>query len=205
MVHEAMDGEHTYSTLIDDVQPDSITVQTPTIRRELVRVPVGTPVKVYLREGAAAFVFETEILGHSTGATPQTRLAAPANVQRIEQRRHYRLQITLAPSSADVVPIEGEDEARAIRAVITDISGGGVGFISPRRVEAGRHVRFVIPLPPRSDLNAEVRLIGFEEPEYGRFNYRYHAEFVNLSEGERDRIIRFVFRQQLILRRQGVI
>ncbi len=199
-----MDGDRTYSTVIDDVQQAFITVQTPTIRREIVRMPVGTTLRAYVREGAVAFVFETEVLGHVDSAAPSMLLAAPTRVQRIEQRRHYRLQITLDAASAEVLPREGEPP-KAIRAVISDLSGGGVGFLSQRRIEAGRHVQFVIPLPEQGDLIGEVRVIGFEEPEDGRVNYRYHGEFVNLTDAERERIVRFVFRQQLLLRRHGAL
>lgn len=194
LVIEAMDGERVHTTVIDDVGADEVRVQTPIEKREIVHLRMGTRLKAFVRVGRDAYVFETTVNGSITGRVHLTRLAAPQSIQKIEQRSFYRLQRSMVPVKTEAWSNEGS--TRDFKATIMDISGGGIAFNSADTVPVGQRVRMVLSLQPFGQIDVFVRILGRDEPGPGQTNFRYHCQFVDLPDADRERVIRFVFQHQ---------
>ncbi len=202
-VIETSGDEQAFSSLVEDVQDGLVVIQTPTVHYRLVPLVVGSRVSVVLRDGQKAFAFDADVLDNVKGPPPLTVLRPASEPRLTEQRRYYRLPITLAPTAAEALDRDGG--MKPIRALVNDISGGGLAFISPRRLNVGEHVRFLLPVVPGKDeFDLEVTVLAVEEPDENRFNYRYHSEFVGMKKWIRERIIRFIFREQLKRLQKGV-
>lgn len=194
LVIEAMDGERVHTTVIDDVQGDEVRVQTPIEKRELVHLRMGTRLKAFVRVGRDAYAFETTVNGSIAGRVHLTRLAAPQSIQKIEQRSFYRLQRSMVPVKTEVWAADGT--TRDFKATVMDISGGGIAFNSTDTVPVGQRVRMVLGLQPFGQIDVFVRVLARDEPASGQTNYRYHCQFIDLQEADRERVIRFVFQNQ---------
>jgi len=194
LVIEAMDGERVHNTVIDDVQDGEVRVQTPIEKRELVQLRIGTQLKAFVRVGRDAFVFETTVAGTIPGRIHLTRLAAPQALTKVEQRRFYRLERSMAPVKTEVLSSDGS--VRDIKGTVMDISGGGVAFNSTDTVPVGQRVRMVLALQPFGEVEVSVRVLARDEPAPGQKNYRYHCQFVDLPEADRERVVKYVFQHQ---------
>lgn len=194
-----------YHTLIEDLGPDSVTVLAPMEGRRYQPLAVGQPVAVHFREDGKGYLFDAAVLRTYQNPQPVVELAAPRTVYPYERREYYRLMTRLTPRSAIYLDAQG-GEVRPVPAVVLDISGGGLQFASPNPLPPGAQVRFELPLdeaePP---LTALARVLNVREPEEGRELYRFNARFEDLTARERERIVRYVFQQQIELRKRGLL
>lgn len=196
---------HEYRTIIEEIGQGSVTVLAPMDRRQYRRLTHGQKVVVYFREDGRGYRFDTAVLGTQDVSQPLVRLEAPIVAYRHERREYYRVPIALKPLEAMLANAAGEP-VRPLDAVVVDISGGGMQFTDPHPLAPGARVRFTLPLDGLGAPVAVVaKVVNVHQPEEGRSLYRFNARFEGLRESERQRLVRYVFRQQIALRKKGLL
>lgn len=132
-------------------------------------------------------------------------IARPTEVQREERRQFFRLLTSIDPRYAARTDGDGEELER-IDVRILDISGGGVQLRSRRWISVGDHIRLVFSLEDDSvELDVLVLALAVLRPDRRRSYYRINAEFVDAGREVRERIIRFIFRQQMFLQQKRAV
>ena len=97
-------------------------------------------------------------------------------------------------------------ETQQLHGVILDLSGGGILLQATDFVAPGSRLRLVFELegdPLEMDVAAIV-LSGNRAASNAR-QFRMHCQFLELNKDEMERLVRFIYRQQVALRRKGVI
>ncbi|HEY8490593.1 MAG TPA: PilZ domain-containing protein [Dehalococcoidia bacterium] len=164
----------------------------------------GRHVAVHASQDGRDYVFDTEVLGLADGAPPRLRLAVPARVFPFERREYYRLPKVLRPAAAGVLDAAG-NTARVLDPVVVDIGGGGLRFLEDRPVPAGSTVWLELPLTgPADAVHVQAEVVAARGPEPHEPRHSMSARFVGLSPADRQRILRFVFQQQVELRRSAL-
>lgn len=194
-----------YPTQIEDVDQTGVVVLAPMEGREYRLLNPGQDVAVHFREEGRGYLFDAPVLEVRASQPPVMVLARPRAVYPYERREYYRLATRLIPDAAVLLGPEGEP-VRPVVATVLDISGGGLQFASADPLPPGARVRFALSLdeagPPVTVL---ARVLSIEEPQEGRELFRFHAKFEDLLNRERDRIVRYVFQQQIELRKRGLL
>ncbi len=132
-------------------------------------------------------------------------LAPPSEAQQADQRRFYRLITSIRPRRVRRVTKHGE-ELQLLTAMITDLSGGGVQLRLQQWIPVGAHLRLEFPLGGDPlDVEVDCLAVGVLRPDSRRAFYRVNARYVDIARDTQERIIRFIFRQQLALRQRGVL
>lgn len=128
-----------------------------------------------------------------------------------ERRQSYRVITRIVPRYAARVD-EALSEPVPLDAVILDISGGGA-LIQSRQlvpVSARLRLRFAVDDDPiEFDVQAIASQVRATPIMAGRVvyipHYRIHCSFTDVSRRDTERIVRYVYRQQLLLRRRGAL
>jgi c-di-GMP-binding flagellar brake protein YcgR len=132
-------------------------------------------------------------------------IAPPRAAEQSEQRQFYRLITNIRPRRVSRVTSEGE-ELQLLAATIMDLSGGGVQLQMQEWVPVGAHLRIEFPLEGDPlDIVVDCLAVGVLRPDSRRSFYRVNARYVNIDRDTQERIIRFIFREQLALRQKGVL
>lgn len=132
-------------------------------------------------------------------------VATPREADQSERRQFYRLITNIRPRRVSRVTNEGE-ELQLLAATIMDLSGGGVQLQMQQWVPVGAHLRIEFPLEGDPlDVEVDCLAVGVLRPDSRRSFYRVNARYVNVARETQERIIRFIFRQQLVLRQKGVL
>ncbi len=132
-------------------------------------------------------------------------IAPPRAAEQSEQRQFYRLITNIHPRRVSRVTSEGE-ELQLLAATIMDLSGGGVQLQMQEWVPVGAHLRIEFPLEGDPlDIVVDCLAVGVLRPDSRRSFYRVNARYVNIDRDTQERIIRFIFREQLALRQKGVL
>lgn len=205
-----------YPTYVEGLDASSLSVAQPMFGAELVPLPVNEEVYVEWVEGGERFAFPTYVIGHAKQVVPIVTLARPKPdvVQRHQQRDYVRLDATLPmayaalPEPGEEVPdapaAEGEPEPlQYLGSRTLDISGNGAQIVTHQVLPVG--CKLVMKL----DLQGEELEIGAEvvrlADQPGSTEARLGVRFTEMSERDRERIVRFIFNEQRSRRQKGLL
>ena len=104
----------------------------------------------------------------------------------LEKRKHKRLKMEHALELARL-NADGTADGGVVNADILNISRGGVGFLSRKRLEVGSYYDTRISLFSREMIDAVLEIVHVEEQEKG---YYYGGEFIGISDSDAVKISR---------------
>lgn len=198
----ALEGEYEgrYRTRIEEVGERLLLVGAPFDHGELVPLREGTKVKLTFWDEAAAYSFEGKIMQRIAVPVPMFVLELPDTIAKVQRRNFVRVSASF-PVTFRMVTREGLSDLH--KATMVDLSGGGMRFTTKERVE-NRSLLYAQISLPNGDLQTPVRVIRVERIEETKL-YSVSTEFHEISERERDRIIRCVFDIQRAMRKKGLV
>jgi c-di-GMP-binding flagellar brake protein YcgR len=192
--------EGKYRTRIEEVGERIIAVGAPFNHGEVVPLREGTKVKLTFWDEAAAYSFEGKIMQRIAVPIPMFVLELPDSVDKVQRRDFVRVP-ALYPVSFRSVTKEGLSDLQ--KGTMIDLSGGGMRFLTKERVE-NKSLLYVLLTLPKGDLKTPVRVCRAEKIEDSK-QYTVSVEFHDISERERDQIIRCVFDIQRVMRKKGLV
>jgi len=166
----------------------------------------GRRVSLEFRDDRAMYRLVSEIVAVKDRPVPLVGVSADGEVERLQRREYYRLPLS--------VPVEArredEPEGQWVTGHTLDLSAGGMR-LSIRldaqerdRLELRIYVGEEDMIPAVAEVVRREVPVGPQLPERvprGRFGLR----FVEIDTRDRDRIVRFIFKEQGRLRRTGLL
>ncbi|HEY8490780.1 MAG TPA: PilZ domain-containing protein [Dehalococcoidia bacterium] len=192
-----------YPGRIEEVQVGTLEIWVPAAAH-LPQLRRGRPVRVLLDRDERTYFFDTHVLARDGDRDPFLTVDLPEEVQPLDDPRYFRVSAIIEPSRAALLDAAGQ-ELRELAATVLDISGGGIQFVSPAELAQGDRVRVVLPLKEVGVIDTVVEVTGARKGPTPRGQYRLDARFSRLSEQQRDQIFRFLFQQQVELRKKGLL
>lgn len=194
-----------YQGVIRQVSDDGIRIDWPHRNRDAMELNRGDDVTVVVQMHGRMYTCSTRVLDLQEVPTETVLIAEPSEVRHNERRQFYRLLTNITPRYAAQTNEDG-DEVLRLEARILDLSGGGVQLRTEEWIPVGARIRLVFMLDQDPlQLDITVMALAVREPDTGRTFHRVNAKFVEIDRDTQERIIRFIFRQQMLLRQQGVV
>lgn len=194
-----------FATRIEEVLGDRITILSPMRRLRLQPNKSGTVVRAEFRNGRRTLSFVTSVTGHNARGDCEF-LAFPKRLEDRERRRAFRLSVQLTPTSVfRVIPPEDDEPERLepVEATIVDLSAGGFCLMTRRRGSMAGVLRTRFTIGEFGEVQTDARIVTVDEPAAGYANRQMHCEFIGMTPKDRDRIARFLAKQQLAMRQSG--
>lgn len=192
-----------YPGRIEEVYEDTLDIWVPAATH-LPQLRRGRPVRVMLDRDERTYCFDSRIVNRQEVRDPFLLLELPGEVQPAEHRGYFRVSAIIEPARAAVLDARGEEE-RELGATVLDISGGGIHFVSADSLSRGDRLRVVLPLRDVGEVDTVVEVTSIRTPRTPRGNYRLDARFARLTDQQRDQIFRFLFQEQIKLRKKGLL
>ncbi|MDR3589296.1 MAG: PilZ domain-containing protein [Negativicutes bacterium] len=147
--------------------------------------------------GNCAYCFESNLIDVIEDLVPLWRIAWPADIVKIQMRSFVRLNVHLG------IQVEVGDRT-SVKALTKDISGGGVQFLLPRPLSIGAGTKIMLPLSEKTTVEAKGEVVRIVPPLMESDHYGIGMKFTAIDERSRDGIIKYIFRQQVQRRMQGL-
>lgn len=179
---------------VEEVGDDGFTVRMPLTRGPAVTLRDEMPLIVHCLDEHGLCTFTTKVL--SAGPAPGIRLARPGPVAREQRRGYFRLpaQVTVSYGVVD-----GTGRCQGESATL-DMSGGGIRFEIAGGLSVGDLLAIDVGIGGDGILaEGEVVRVGRIPGGTGQV---VAVRFTEISEGDRERIIRFLFRVERELARR---
>lgn len=203
-------GNHagSYSTYVDHVDARSITLAQPTIGGIPIPLGAGHAVRLEYTQTGARVSYNTRVMGTIMGNVPEVKVQVPdrSEVERIQLRDFVRQECTLPFTSRILFAPDAEENPRPdveIPGRTKDISG------------SGSMISCLEPYPPLTQLELKIDIGGSllivvaevirAVTQINDKEWWVAVRFLNISERDREVIIRFIFNLQRDLRAKGLL
>lgn len=194
--------EGKYRTRIEEVGERVLSIGAPFEHGEVVPLREGTRVKIIFWDEVSAYSFTAKIMQRIAVPIHLFVLELPDSIVKVQRRNFVRVPV-LFPMSFQTVLQDCLSDI--VKGTMLDMSGGGIRFMTEEAVENRAILYTQLPLPT-GDLQVPVRVCRVEKVEDSKpQRYCVSAEFNEILERDRDRVIRFVFDTQRTLRKKGLV
>jgi c-di-GMP-binding flagellar brake protein YcgR len=175
-------------------------IGAPYYQGQILPLRVGTVLEVFFHDEISAYCFDTAIKQRIALPIPIFGLDLPNEIRKIQRRQFVRVK-TAFPIIYRIITEKGLSDPGNGKMV--DLSGGGMCFETPAKLEnnALLSVHLQLPFGELNTLGRVLRVHPIEEAK----SYGISSEFHQISEHDRDLIIRYVFELQRTLRKKGLI
>ena len=193
-----------HDSSIVEIANDSLLIEPPHENGVKARLRAGDTLEVVLQANGRNYAFRTAIRRFVSAPTPAVEIEMPQTIAHHERREFYRLPVSIKPRYAALTN-DADEELERVEVVISDISGGGCRMRTTRWVPVGSWFRLIFALtddPEEVDLVAEALSIS-EDGRRG--TYRINARFRELQRSVEERLVRYVFSQQVELLQKGLL
>jgi c-di-GMP-binding flagellar brake protein YcgR len=188
---------------IEEVTAEHLHVAVPMRKGELLPLRVRQHLNINISFKGKSFMFKTIIVARRLNPFPVLVIEKPDKFIEIQRRQWVRVPTKLAMRFREINS-EKKDEPYIGETV--DISGGGLLFVTHDPVAEGQMVELEIALPGPIPLFCKAKLLRIlEKPKKEGASSKVILEFTEISEGQRDRIISYIFEKQREWIRKGLI
>lgn len=188
---------------VQDISGDTVSVAIPEkALRDFWRIP-GQAAVGYLNHAGKRYVFDTVVLDAADTPCPLVVLQSPSAVFLFDERAYFRLRKVIEPAAACLIDPQGHGE-RPVALTVLDLSGGGLQLAAPEPLPMGSVLQIDLPLAPEGVVRVRADVVSVQAPDAPGAPYRLHARFRDLREADEQKIIRFIFQEQVRLRQKGL-
>lgn len=192
--------EGRYKTHIDEVGEKLISIFAPTHQGEVVPLREGTRIELVFWDEMASYAMDTVIVQRIAVPVPIFVLEFPDDIRRVQRRNFVRVPAYF-PVTYRVIERAGLSDSK--KGTMLDLSGGGMRFQTIEKLEQGAILQTCLELP-KGKIQTPARVCRVEKMEDTTM-YSVSVNFYQISERERDHIIRCVFDIQRGMRKKGLV
>ena len=203
-----LDGQYKgnyYSTIEGLVGDEVVVVASPQVADKVAApINVGESINMFYWDSMAQYAFQARVISRKDGGAPTLTLEKSSEVQRMQRRSYFRIQARLRV----IFNIERDDnetaELRQNEGQTLNISGGGMLLSTKSKLEIGDNLPLMLYLSEQDGIVATGRV---ERLEYlsSKGLYRAGIVYAAIHEHDRDKIIAFVFKREIDLRKKGLL
>lgn len=192
-----------YHSRIEDITPTTITLAMPMDKGVPVLLSPGNVFFGRTIEKGAVYHFTSTFIDKKIQPLPVWIASPPRDIRKIQQRAFVRVDAVL-PVHMEIEGEIEEDSVRLLKVFTRDISGGGIQAICKEPLKLGSQLQLQIDIPEFGIVKSIGKVVRMEQPQDSRALFWIGIEFIDIPEGIRSKIIKFIFKKQLEHRQKGL-
>jgi len=194
------DYQGNYKTHIDEVGKTRLSVYAPHQDGTVIPLQAGSTVEITFWDEVASYTFKSVIIQRIAVPVQVFVLKMPDSIKRVQRRNYVRVPASF-PVSYQVVEKTGLGDMK--EGIMLDLSGGGMRFQTKEKLDKGSILYAYLELP-FGTLGTPGRVCRSEPIENTKY-FSVSVDFYQITEKDRDRIIKCVFDIQRDLRKKGLM
>ncbi|ABZ85251.1 type iv pilus assembly protein pilz [Heliomicrobium modesticaldum Ice1] len=193
-----------YKSRIEDMGEDTLALALPFKEGQLIPLHVGEQLIFYKVSENGVWVYQTVIQSRRSTPLPVIIVKKPIRADKVQRRNFYRFPITVATQYCKQEKDVDPKDWTWYKGVIRNFSGGGVCLTVKEQLHVGDKIMVDLPLG-KDQLRVGGQVKRSHVEGTGKdVAYVLGVEFLNISRGEQERVIQFIFARQRELRSQGI-
>jgi c-di-GMP-binding flagellar brake protein YcgR len=191
----------TYHSRIDDIAEGKLLIAWPTNGGIRLILHEDQILDFYFVRDGTPHMFSGLVDTTRLEPMPQIAVILSSPVSRVQRRQNFRIKCLIPVEIIGSVredPRSDSSSVLKVKTVSNDLSASGVSIRLAKRIPEGTSVDIKLSLPDnKPPINIPCSVIYSEYQTENQILYRTGIRYLALSESERARIVRYVYRTQL--------
>ena len=196
------EGGNPHITQVEAVHgKDDVAIYAPLSYGHIIRLGINRKYAFlfYTDKGMVRFIARVKRHGKEDGFD-MTYIALEDDGASMQRREFYRFSCLLPFQFTLGCKVKQEDKEDIIEepmydAVINDISGGGLRFVSNEHLEEKEFINTIMTLD-RKTIFVDAEILTRSVMVNMLYKYQYSVKYHNIATGDRETIVQFIFSQQ---------
>ena len=196
-----------YSTKIEAVKGDYLTVTTPMRAREYIKLESGQKILLSVVRRNNPYFFDTVVVGTEwTEGQQLTQIRRPPENAGVQLRQHVRVAVVITDAQFWWETPDGKFGPTMAGQVLDISAGGFLALTKDGLPESQVLARFTLSRQAGHLMSLTRVLKDYERlSDVGVTSHRSHCQFVDMADKDRERLVKFVFQRERELRQKGVL
>ncbi|WP_315077769.1 PilZ domain-containing protein [uncultured Clostridium sp.] len=195
---EILVEDKAFKSLVQDIEDDSIKINIPVYDGEYLALKIESKIELNsYAKGGKCFNFHCDVIERGKeNNIIYYKLSEPYDVREIQRRDFVRVDFMNIVKFKKITKSEDEEVSSFKDALMIDLSGGGMRFKTKEKLE--KYDKLLLEFALNDKLNyLKAQIMRLEITEFNE--YIYGVKFIEISENQRDKVIREIFN---IMRKQ---
>ncbi len=197
------------SKVVDVIDEDRLEILMPMEQTKLVLLPLNGEYDIHFFTTKGLFQCLVRVVNrYKNGNLYLLEIELISNLQKYQRREYYRYSCMIPISyrlltNAEKIALESKknvlfDELPMIESQIVDISGGGIRFISKDTADINDmiYTEYALSNGKRFKHVAKILAVKPLDNPTKDAKYEFRCQFVDILNGEREMIIRYIFEEE---------
>ncbi len=196
-LHRNSEETRTYQSKVELVESSKlIFVQIPTYKSKMVKLPQESKYDVIFKNDKVIYKYSMQILGYAKIDNElYLKIGLTSEGEKVQRRKFFRLALDKPIYIKDAIFEDSPD--KIYFSEVRDLSAGGIRFVTSNLFGMGNRVNINFMLEAdyyslNADIIFEKDLSEFSD----KYAVEYRAEFVDISQYDRDRLVANIFEAQ---------
>ena len=183
-----------YTSRIEDFDSKHLILAMPMVKGYPIIPLTGSNVNVRLVLDQSSYQFRAAYIDKRAKPIPVWVLTMPKEIEKVQLREFVRVE-TMLPLKVQVEDAE-HNLLTPISCSIRDVSGGGIQLVMKQFVPPGTRVYVDAEIPDVGALQTYCEVVRSIEVKGPERIFWSGTKFIDLSEGMRSKLIKFIFKRQ---------
>lgn len=197
------------SKVVDVLDEDTLEILMPMEQTKLILLPINGEYDIHFFTTKGLFQCLARVVNrYKNGNLYLLEVELISNLQKYQRREYYRYSCLIPLSfrkltHAEEIAMETKsnvlfDDLPMVQSDIVDISGGGLRFVSQEPCESNDLIITDYALGNGKKYSHVAKVIAVKklDPESKKSKFEHRCQFVNIVNGEREQIIRYIFEEE---------
>lgn len=190
-----------YISVVENIcEDDLVMIHMPISYGSLVKLPMDINYKMIFYTERGLFKYNAKIVKYvSEGAFKFMLVKLCSEAEKFQRREFFRFECILEFKFDKLDENENEFEFDDLDinldGLMKDISAGGVRFVTNESFDVGDMFKCRINLNG-DEIVSSAKIIQIESYVKANYKFQYRAEFLSITESDRDLIIKYIFNEQ---------
>lgn len=190
------------SQLLDILDDNNIMIASPIIASRFAYIPADSSITlIFHQPGDGLMSCTGKILGHSLiGNVHQLKVNINNDFVKVQRRSFFRLDCNLDVKYRIAANGPGENKHKYKKAISKNISGSGMLITTKEKIEPDTQLEILLTLDFITVVKAVCVVIRSNMVTGNKeSNYETGLHFIDISEKDRNTIVKYIFKKQRIL------
>ncbi|NMB08987.1 MAG: hypothetical protein GX981_11450 [Tissierellia bacterium] len=193
------------SQILDITGGNTYVVSGPIHKNNTVLLHKGETIGIaYLVKNKGMYIFDAIILKREYLPIYKLEIEKISEIKKYQKREYYRFETSIPVIKEQIIKTEDGEEVITENCRTKDISGGGLKLLSNFKHNIGDNIVCKFHINEQT-IKVESKVLRIEDIDTFDYKYALGVNFLDISEKDRDIIIKFIFEEERLLREKGVI
>lgn len=202
---ETKDTKFYPSQILDITRKNTYIISGPIYKNKIVPLHINEIIGVSrLIENKGRYLFDAKVIMRNHGRIYKLELERISNIIKYQQRDFFRFEVAIPViKKMELKTKEGEEILSEV-CKTKDISGSGMKLLSNFEHKVGDKVSCEFKID-NNPIKVNSEIVRIDDIDTFDYDYSLGIKYLDITEMDRDIIIKFIFEKQRLLREKGLI